>query len=558
MALSQRWQFMDKIVERLNERDPRWGYICVGGNCDDISTDTIGYLCDDSDTGTIPVDIIDADGNVQWDVNEPGDDTWKFPRVEDDDNGDDVIVDNDVSDFSWDKVRWLNSHNVSCWPEASQISSVEVRQSGQICIDHSKKGQWPEAFPIGSDPLEGNPYIIVKIDGTYYAATYEWLRPGQVCKLGFAGPLSITYAGEDSLGRHTKRPPLQDWEPKGGEVIGFMVSGLARLRVKPNAVERSQIVWYRLPSVDGSIQGGEVGRFSGVATVGNGCRIEGFEEGHDGGIVDAGICTPEQLEDGFLSMNDECLPLCARLGFYGEGDTPLGNISDEYYDLYGHILRYVEINEGDACDPDNSENEDYNILPITIKTISALSGTTATSCCRRSKKKDCSALSPHYSLKTVGGEESCYPSCGQAANLAGYSVTDHIQSDLNKACNASTIGGQYPVGTWKTIPDFYDPYNFKVLDSTKVVTDPNQRCCVKGSPFHEPSLEHNADGTYNVIAGVPVSTTTTTSGTSSGTTSTTNNRGNGNVCDEQACAQSCEITGFCNGEDQCECIGSGP
>ena len=195
---------------------------------------------------------------------------------------DGVTVDNDISDFTWDKVRWLNSHNVSCWPTASNITSVDVKQNGQICIDHSKKGQWPEAIPLESTVLEGNPYIIVKIDGTYYAATYEWLRPGQVCKLGFAGPLSITYASKDSLGRHTKRHPLQNWEPKGGEVIGFMVSGLARLQVTPNAVERSQIIWYKLPSVGGSIQGEQVGSYSEVASVGNGCKLDGFEESEVG------------------------------------------------------------------------------------------------------------------------------------------------------------------------------------------------------------------------------------------------------------------------------------
>ena len=96
--------------------------------------------------------------------------------------------------------------------------------------------------------------------------------------------------------------------------------------------------------------------------------------------------------------------------------------------------------------------------------------------------------------------------------LAGYDADNHVQSDLNTACNASTIGGRYRVRTWELIPNFYDPYNFKVLDSTKVVTDTGHSCCVKGSPSHEPALEHNGDGTYNVIAGTPVSTTTTTTG----------------------------------------------
>ena len=140
--------------------------------------------------------------------------------------------------------------------------------------------------------------------------------------------------------------------------------------------------------------------------------------------------------------------------------------------------------------------------------------------------------------------------------LAGYGVSNHIQSDLNTACNLSTIGGQYNTGTWKAFPNFYDPYNFKVLDSTKVVTDTGHSCCVKGDPSHEPALEHNGDGTYDVIAGTPVSTTTTGVGGVSTTTTTTIN--NASTCNEQACDQSCVnqggATGFCSGSG-CECIG---
>ena len=54
-------------------------------------------------------------------------------------------------------------------------------------------------------------------DGVWYAATWEWLRPGQTSK-----PTSVVN------GAHIKKSPLQDFRPVSGETYGFMVSGLAR------------------------------------------------------------------------------------------------------------------------------------------------------------------------------------------------------------------------------------------------------------------------------------------------------------------------------------------
>ena len=247
-----RWEFMDRVVQRLRRTLTSWGYTCVRGDCDDIATDAISFQCDrqlSTSTSTsseglshdvTSIEIINANGSAQWSVHRevrdlrdaPG---WQYPRADGVPNYyPDSIVDSDVSDFSWDKVTWLNSHNVSGWAETSHINSVAVRQSGQICIDHTKAGGWCRAFPLGrSGPddtgLEGNPYIIAKIDGQYYAATYEWLRPGQICKFGHppnTDSLSEVYGHPTaSIGRYTKRSPFEEWVPVGGEVIGFMVSG---------------------------------------------------------------------------------------------------------------------------------------------------------------------------------------------------------------------------------------------------------------------------------------------------------------------------------------------
>jgi hypothetical protein len=122
------------------------------------------------------------------------------------------------------QVTWLHT-DVSSWAETSVITSASIGDP-PICIDHTKKGQWPVR-----DNLEGNPWIFVNLDGRWYAATYEWLRPGQVCK----------GIHRDNIGDHIGRPPLSTWRPRSGETVGLMVS--ARARAGGDTVrERSNVV----------------------------------------------------------------------------------------------------------------------------------------------------------------------------------------------------------------------------------------------------------------------------------------------------------------------------
>jgi hypothetical protein len=126
-------------------------------------------------------------------------------------------------------VTWLHT-DVSGWAETSHITRASIGDP-PICIHHTKAGQWPVR-----DDTEGNPWIFANIGGRWYAATYEWLRPGQVCKHISAG----------TLGPHTKQEPLASWRPRSGEVVGLMVS--ARARTRPDTVrERSNIVVIRWP-----------------------------------------------------------------------------------------------------------------------------------------------------------------------------------------------------------------------------------------------------------------------------------------------------------------------
>ena len=131
--------------------------------------------------------------------------------------------------FDLRSVTWLD-RDVSGWPETSRVTSASI-QDPPICIHHTKAGQWP--VQIGA---EGNPWIFVNMNGRWYGSTWEWLSPGQECK----------YVTRDDIGANIGRSPLSSWRPRSGEVVGLMVSGLARSSVE-TVHERSNVVMVRWP-----------------------------------------------------------------------------------------------------------------------------------------------------------------------------------------------------------------------------------------------------------------------------------------------------------------------
>lgn len=149
---------------------------------------------------------------------------------------------NDAIDVS--EVTWLHT-NVGGWPAKSTITDVRIRdvRAGGICIEHTKARSWP-GVGISGTTLAGNPWVFAQIGGRWYAGTYEWLRPGQICKLTVAGK-----HGRPSveLGPHVKKPPMTGWVPRSGETVGFMVSTPARFGPDGPVRERSNIVLVTWP-----------------------------------------------------------------------------------------------------------------------------------------------------------------------------------------------------------------------------------------------------------------------------------------------------------------------
>ena len=125
-------------------------------------------------------------------------------------------------------VKFLHT-DVSSWPvTASLHASVG---GGTINMPYSKSRVWPAV-----DGVNANPWVIVNVNGQWYAGTFEWLRHGQTAK-----PMSVL-----SGGGHIKVAPLSSWRPRSGERIGLMVSGLARTSMR-NVKERSNVVMVTWP-----------------------------------------------------------------------------------------------------------------------------------------------------------------------------------------------------------------------------------------------------------------------------------------------------------------------
>ena len=137
-------------------------------------------------------------------------------------------------------VRWLHT-NVSGWPQTSTITDIRIRDvpAGGICIEHTQSGSWPGVDSRLGVELAGNAWVFGNIGGVWYGATYDWLRPGQICKFTVQGKHDRPAV---ELGPHTKQPPLAGWVPRTGERVGFMVSTLARFGPEGDRQERSDIV----------------------------------------------------------------------------------------------------------------------------------------------------------------------------------------------------------------------------------------------------------------------------------------------------------------------------
>ena len=127
-------------------------------------------------------------------------------------------------------ITWLHA-DVSNWPVTSSLNASVG--GGAISMNYDKARVWPQR-----DGVNANCWVIVNLNGQWYAATFEYLRPGQTSK-----PVGVL---NGAMGDHIKVSPLNKWRPSSGERFGIMVSGLARSQLR-NVQERSNIVMVTWP-----------------------------------------------------------------------------------------------------------------------------------------------------------------------------------------------------------------------------------------------------------------------------------------------------------------------
>jgi hypothetical protein len=122
------------------------------------------------------------------------------------------------NDIDVNSVVFLDA-DVSGW---AQTASLRASISGgTLNLNYNQASQWPSASVRAKDgsSLNANPWVIVNVNGTYYGATFEWLKTGQTSK-----PTAVVTGS----GGHIVQPPLNTFRPVSGQQYGFMVSTAAR------------------------------------------------------------------------------------------------------------------------------------------------------------------------------------------------------------------------------------------------------------------------------------------------------------------------------------------
>ena len=276
-----------------------------------------------------------------------------------------------------------------------------------------------------------------------------------------------------------------------------MASGLARNHFSPNVRERTNIQWYRLPSLDGSISGKMLGSFSngdndsfiqGVChkEIENKCVAGKFHSHpkdsethylwtcrnipHSTGETPCDLpkirsaCPPDKKEPHYKAIGDQCVPSCGTVG-------------------------------GTSVPSECQNTDHYNIQMMKAYDVNT--------CCRRTSKTICPEK--HYKKRTYQNETNCFPSCGAAAYYAGYGhygpdkieATEddpHVFSSIT-SCEQLNVRGTFGNKDWKNFT-FYDPYRLKYSsnrDIFEVIDKQNTLCCVRGeqgtSPVQTPHPE---------------------------------------------------------------------
>jgi len=146
-----------------------------------------------------------------------------------------VICEPPALDLS--EVVWLDE-DISEWDQTVDLMEVRFRAGGtEFCFVPLEEMAFGE-IAVDGIVVAANTWVFIYQDERWYAATWDWLRRGQACKL------SSSLTG-DSI-RREPFDAFSMWSPTAGEVLYLMVSGVVRGTDLRNQRERSnpvRVVW---------------------------------------------------------------------------------------------------------------------------------------------------------------------------------------------------------------------------------------------------------------------------------------------------------------------------
>jgi hypothetical protein len=108
--------------------------------------------------------------------------------------------------------------DVSGWAKTANLTGRIG--GGVITLDFDKKNEWPNGLEArGGGGINANPWVVANLNGTWYAATFEWFRAGSTQK-----PTSVVSSSDG----HINFAEFKGWQPVSGETYGFLVTTPAR------------------------------------------------------------------------------------------------------------------------------------------------------------------------------------------------------------------------------------------------------------------------------------------------------------------------------------------
>ncbi len=136
---------------------------------------------------------------------------------------------------SEEQINWLEDGEP--FVQAAHLDAVTF-EDGKLCFSYDT-ARWP-TIQVNNFKTSGVYWVIAYIGSRWVGSTYEWISPpGRECKA----------ESEISIAAGAQKKEFNNWKPKRGELVGFMLSTPVRYSFTGTTPisERTNIVWIRWP-----------------------------------------------------------------------------------------------------------------------------------------------------------------------------------------------------------------------------------------------------------------------------------------------------------------------